>query len=186
MTQSQAVALIQDWQLWDGRIVNGKYRLRQFLGETAEMAVYLTEVNGSTALLKLLAANAPQARSQVASWKLAVQFSHPNLVRVFETGLWHADDDHDMQFAAMENCEESLDAVLRQRPLTPAEGRPMLVPLLDALKYLHQHSVAHGQLNPANILAIGDQLKLSADHLRHCSNANDPLGTGPYDAPEKS
>jgi TonB family protein len=186
MTHSQPLALIHDWHVWDGRIVNGKYRLRQFLADQAGIAVYLTDVNGSTAVIKLLAADATQASAQVASWKLAAQLSHPNLVRVFETGLWHADDEHDLQFAVMENCEESLDAVLRQRPLTPGEVRQMLTPALDALKYLQQHSVVHGQLNPANILASGDQLKLSTDHLRRCTETDRALFSGPYDAPERA
>ncbi len=186
MTQSQAVALIQDWQLWDGRIVNGKYPLRQFLGENEGVAAYLTEINGSTAVIKLLADDAANARAQVASWKLAARLLHPNLVRVVDTGLWHADDEHDVQFAVIEHCDESLDAVLRQRALTPDDARQLLVPALDALKYLHHQGILHGQLNPANILASGDQLKLATDHLRRCTDPSPASIPGAYDAPEKT
>jgi len=184
MTQSQPIALIQDWRSWDGRIVDGKYPLRQFLADSAGTAVYLTEINGATAVIKLLAADAANARAQLASWKLAERLSHPNLVRVFETGLWHADDEHDLQFAVMEYCEESLDAVLGQRPLTPGETRQMLLPALDALKYLHHNGILHGQISPPNILASGDQLKLSTDYLRRCTDTDSVLVCGPYDAPE--
>ncbi len=186
MTQSQAVALIQDWQLWDGRIVNGKYPLRECLGENDGVAAYLTEINGSIAVIKLLAADAANARAQVASWKLAARLSHPNLVRVLDTGLWHADDEHDVQFAVMEHCEESLDAVLRQRALTADDARQLLVPALEALKYLHHQGILHGLLSPANILASGDQLKLSIDHLRRCTDAASTSIAGAYDAPEKA
>ena len=186
MTQSQPIALIHDWQVWDGRIVNGHYPLRQFLGESEGTAAYLTEIHGSTALIKLLAADAANLRSQITSWKLAERLSHPNLVRVFETGLWHADDEHDMQFAVIEYCEESLDAVLRQRPLTPDDARQMLLPTLAALRYLHHQGILHGQLRPASILANGDQLKLSTDHLRRCTDMTPASVASPYDAPEKS
>jgi TonB family protein len=186
MTQSQPVALLQDWRSLDGRIVNGKYPLRQFLGDSAGPAVYLTEMDGTVAVIKLLPADAPSQSTQVASWKLAARLSHPNLVRVFDTALWHADNEHDLQFAVMEYCEESLDAVLRLRPLTPGETRQMLVPALDALKYLHHLGILHGQISPANILASGEQLKLSVDYLRRCTDPESVRATGPYDAPEKS
>lgn len=186
MTQSQPVALVKDWQLWDGRIVNGKYPLQRFLGESGGIAAYLTEMNGAAAVIKLLAADAANVRAQAASWKLAERLSHPNLVRVFETGLWHADDEHDMQFAVMEYCEESLDAVLRQRPLTPDDARQLLPPTLEALRYLHHHGILHGGLNPASILANGDQLKLSTDHLRRCTDMASASVASRYDAPEKS
>ncbi len=184
MTQSQPIALIQDWRSWDGRIVNGKYPLLQFLADSAGTAVYLTEIDGTTAVIKLLATEA--ANAQVASWKLAARLSHPNLVRVFDTGLWHADDEHDLEFAVMEYCEETLDAVLRQRPLTPDDARQMLLPTLEALKYLHHQGIAHGQLNPASVLASGDQLKLAIDHLRQRAESAPDSVTTFYASPEKA
>ena len=37
----------------------------------------------------------------------------------------------------------------------------MLGPALDALSYLHAKGLVHGRLNPSNIMAAGDRLKLS-------------------------
>jgi serine/threonine protein kinase len=41
----------------------------------------------------------------------------------------------------------------------------MLLPLLGALQYLHAKGFAHGGLKPANIMAFGEQLKISSDGL---------------------
>ena len=174
------------WQQWDGRIVNGRFPLGQFLGGSEWSAVYLTEIEGARAAIKLIPADAPHAQAQVASWKLASQLSHPNLVRILDMGLWHADNQQDMQFAVIEYCEESLAGVLRQRPLTPAEAREMLVPALDAMKYLHAQDILHGQIKPTNILAVGDQLKLSTDAVRWNSEADHLSVADPYDPPEKT
>ncbi len=185
MAQTQ-MAFIATWLDWDGRIVNGRFPLRQYLGGSEDSAVYLTEVEGARAAIKLVPTDSPHVRAQLDSWKLARQLSHPNLVRIFDTGVWHADAEQDMQFAVMEYCEESLAGVLRQRPLTPGEAREMLLPALAALQYLHAKGIVHGQINPANVLASGDQLKLSTDKVRRSGEPYTPAAVTPYDAPEKT
>jgi TonB family protein len=112
--------------------------------------------------------------------------SHPNLVRVLDTGLWHADEEQDMLFAIMEYCEESLARVIRERTLTPDEARNLLGPVLDALKYLHGRGILHGQIKPAHLLASGDRLKLSSDTVHRNGDAHPSPTVTPYDAPERS
>ena len=178
--------MVESWQQWEGRIVNGEFPLRKYLGGSEHSAVYLTEIQGVRTAIKLIPADAPHAQARVARWKLAVRLSHPNLVRILKTGLWHADDEHDMLFAIMEYCEENLAQVLRQRPLTPAETRDLLLPALDALHYLHAQDILHGRIKPANILAVADQLKLSSDGVHRTGEVEYSNGAGPYDAPEKA
>ena len=182
---THAVALSASPQSWEGRIVNGKYPLLECVEDASTPAVYLTKCAGASAVLKLVPANGSNSSAQVAAWTLASQLSHPNLVRVLDVGLWHADDEQDMHFAVVEYCDESLAGVLRQRPLTASEARQLLAPTLDALKYLHAHGIVHGQVSPANILARGDQLKLAVDCLRRSSDTFAPQAPTPYDAPEK-
>jgi TonB family protein len=174
------------WQQWDGRIVNATFPLVQYLGGSEHSAFYLTTAGGAKAAIKLIPADAPYASVQLKSWKLAQQLSHPNLVRVFETGLWHADEEQDMLFAIMEYCEESLARVIRERTLTPDEARNMLEPTLDALKYLHGRGILHGQIKPAHILASGDRLKLSSDTVHRNGESHPSPTVTPYDAPERS
>src|SRR5262249_39052751 len=60
------------------------------------------------------------------------------------------------------------------RPLTPAEAREMLEPVLDALAFVHGKGFAHGHLKPANIMAVGDQLKVSSDGLCRTGQLSGP------------
>src|SRR5215472_777701 len=185
MVQTAAVQT-SSWQDWEGRVVGGRFTLLECLKCSEESASYLTEVNGARALLKLLHADRPNADAQVAGWELASRLSHPNLVRIFEIGTWHADEEVDMYFAVTEYCEESLAEVLRLRPLSSDEARAMLTPLLDALQYLHEQGIVHGHLNPANILAPGDQLKLSTGNLSRNGDAGRPWSQSAYYVPEKA
>jgi TonB family protein len=61
----------------------------------------------------------------------------------------------------------------------------MLIPVLDALSYLHGKGLVHGHLQPSNILVIGDQLKLSTDSLQCAGNSINPTAAPQiYDPPE--
>ena len=181
-----AVIRAANWQDWEGRVVGGQYQLLQLLESTDESGLYLTKFDGVAAAIKLLRADAPEASSQVASWKLANRLYHPHLVRILNVGTWHADEELDMHFAVMEHCEENLADVLRVRPLTPEEARIMLAPTLDAIEYLHGQGVVYGNLNPANVRARGDQLKLASEGLRLNSEAASSYSAGPYGAPERT
>ncbi len=186
MTPAQALTIDAIWQQWERRIVNARYPLLQYLGGSKRSAFYLTEIGGNKAALKLIPAGTPRAAAQTACWRLSGGLSHPNLVKIVELGLWHADQDQDMRFAVMEYCDESLADVLRQRSLTAAEARQMLGPTLDALKYLHGQGLLHGQIKPAHLLASGDQLKLSSDTIHRNGEGHPSAIESPYDAPEKS
>ncbi|HZM12239.1 MAG TPA: hypothetical protein VFC15_18685, partial [Candidatus Limnocylindrales bacterium] len=99
--------------------------------------MYLTEIDGSKAEIKLIPADAAQAQIQLSRWELASKLSHPHLLRILHTGRWRADDERDMYFAVMEYADENLAQILPSRLLTPAEASEMLIPTLDVLDYLH-------------------------------------------------
>src|SRR5262249_51717916 len=69
--------------------------------------------------------------------------------------------------------------------LSALETREMLVPAVDALSFLHTADLVHSRIHPANILAVREQIKLSADSLcsvKDCVTLR-PV-PGPYSAPE--
>jgi serine/threonine protein kinase len=177
---------METWQQWEGRVVNGRFPLRQYLGGTKQSAVYLTEIDGSKAAIKLIPAHAA-ARIQLSRWESASKLSHPHLLRILHTGRWRADDERDTYFAVMEYADENLAEILPNRLLTPAEASEMLIPISDALNYLHERGMVHGSIRPANIMAVNDELKLSSDGIRPMGESEGSAETGnPYDAPENA
>lgn len=175
------------WKTWEGRMVDGKYPLRQWLGGSDHSAVFLTGRLGKAsekAAIKLVEADAINAEREVARLRAATKLFHPNLISVFEAGRCQMNGTS-LLYTAMEYAEEDLSQILPQRPLTPSEVSDMLHPLLDALSYLHGSGFVHGHIKPSNVLAVGDQLKLSADQV---IPAGEPISVGRamgvYDAPE--
>jgi TonB family protein len=61
----------------------------------------------------------------------------------------------------------------------------MLQPVLGALAYLHGEGFVHSHLQPTNIMAVADQLKISSDGLRRAGESGGDLGRSRvYEPPE--
>ncbi len=172
------------WKTWEGRTVDGKFPLRQWLGGSDHSAVFLTDLGGSQkTVIKLIAASL-HADRQLSRWAASAKLSHPHLIRLFEMGRCRFDG-IPLLYMVMEYAEENLSQILPQRALTPAEVGDMLPPTLDALSYLHGKGLVHSSVRPSNILAVADQLKLSTDRICQRGDSDDkPSSLSIYDAPE--
>lgn len=171
----------------EGQTADGRYPLIELLGSTAHSTVFRTECDEAPtrqAAIKLIAAPAAASEAQLTRWRLAARFSHPALLRIFGMGRCELDG-RPALYVVMQLAEENLAEILPVRPLSPDEMTGMLEPVLDALAYLHGKGFVHGHLRPSNILAIGDQVKLSTDsaaRIGETSEVRDPLDL--YRAPE--
>jgi TonB family protein len=159
--------MTETWKECEGQVVDGKFHLRQYLGGSDHSAVFLTELDQRgprQAVIKFIPADPETSEIQITQWQLAAKLFHPQLIQLFQMGRCHLGG-RDLLFVVMEYAEENLAQILPHRPLSPAEARDMLPPVLDALTYIHGHGLVHGRLRPSNIMAIGDQLKISRDGL---------------------
>ena len=172
-------------QQWEGQVINGKFPLRQHLGSSEHSAVYLTEIDGLKAAIKLIPAKEEHAPAQLLRWESVRKLSHPHLIPILEAGRWRADGE-DLLFVVMEYADENLAEVLSTRALSAAEVSEMLVPILDALDYLHGRSMVVGDIKPANIMAVNDRLKLASDAIRPVSAAKESAESGDAYAPPEN
>jgi TonB family protein len=173
------------WKRWEGQIVQGKYRLIQYLGGSERSGVFriIDEAQRQNAVIKLVPATRTHPERQLLAWKMAARLSHPNLIRIFDDGRCSMRN-IEFLYLVMEYAEEQLSQILPHRRLTSKELREMLEGILSVLKYLHENGFAHAHLKPTNVLAIGDQLKLSSDGLLRMSASPDLHQLTIYDAPE--
>src|ERR1700733_10378234 len=177
------------WKQFEGRVVDGMFPLQQLLGGSEQSAVFLTKRSTNPfqkAAIKLISAQVfstgNDEGAQLARWANSAKLSHAHLMHLFESGRGQIDDAKFL-YVVMEYAEENLAQILPLRPLSPAEVKEMLPPTTEALAYLHQAGFSHGHIKPSNILAVDNQLKISADSLRKTGERDSHTPT-PYDAPE--
>jgi hypothetical protein len=174
------------WKQWEGQVVDLCFPLRRYLGGTDRTAVYLTQIGDPeprNAAIKLILADTDEADAAI-QWDRAARLSNPHLLCLLRTGRWQVHQIA-LRYAVTEYAEENLADVLAERPLSAAEVRDLLKPLLSALAYIHGEGLVHGHVKPANILAVGDELKLSVDGITLVGEPGMTAGPpGPYDPPE--
>jgi len=159
----------ETWKQWEGRTLDGRFPLQSYLGGSDHSAVFLTLVQSAAggsqkAAIKVISAGAADAEKQLHRWKATRDLNHPNLIRIFEAGRCQLDSTV-LLYVVEEYAEENLSQILPERALTSEEARAMLPPVLQAVQFVHDKGLVHGHIQPSNILAIGDQVKLSSDAM---------------------
>ena len=175
------------WTQWEGKLVNGVYPLRRFLGSTDHSGVFVTEQRTDSrpeVAIKFIPAETVDAEAQLVQWAATTALVHPNLVRIFDVGRYRSNS-REYLFVVTELADQTLAEILPRRPLVAEEARELLLPTLDTLLFLHRKGMIHGRLKPSNFLAVNDRLKLASDTIRSISHtASGTPRTSAYDPPE--
>ncbi|MGB9361070.1 MAG: hypothetical protein WCA99_05685, partial [Candidatus Sulfotelmatobacter sp.] len=108
-------SLIDISKQWEGRLIDSKFPLQKLLAGSARSAVFLTERNADgfqKAAIKLIPAESCSAENlkeedQLFRWADIAKLSHPNLIRLFESGRCQIDGTN-LLYVVMEYAEEDL------------------------------------------------------------------------------
>jgi serine/threonine protein kinase len=172
---------------WVGQVIDGKFRLGEFVGGDQGSSVFLTDYDSPDVrkvAIKLVPADAAEAEGLLARWRHAAKLSHPHMIRLLDIGRGELDGSA-VLYVLMEYAEENLSGVIARRPLAPDEARAILGPVVDALAYVHAKGFVHCRIKPANIMAENDLLKISSDGLCRIGEFSGSVGKpGAYDPPE--
>ncbi len=85
--------------------------------------------------------------------RVLAKFRHPNIVHVFQVFEANATAYIVMEYAKGETLSSLIQ---RQGQLSEDETRAILLPVMDGLKRVHQHSFLHRDIKPANIILRED------------------------------
>ena len=152
------------WKQWEGQSVDSIYPLGRCTGGSSRGAVFETTIQDQPAAIKIVPGTTESIHALLTAASQASRLSHPALVKILASGETELGGMH-CAYIVMERADDNLADLLTERLLTPGETREMLHPVLAVLQYLAANGFAHGRLKPANIMATGEQIKISSDGL---------------------
>jgi len=141
----------------------GRYLVEAKLGEGGMGLVYRATDTGlgrpvAVKIIRPELSGNPEWRKRFAhEARAAARLDHPNIVSVHEVGC-----EHDLDYICMEYLEgETLDQVLRRRPLGAREALGYAISMVSAMSAAHGAGIVHRDLKPANVfITAGGPLKL--------------------------
>jgi eukaryotic-like serine/threonine-protein kinase len=75
-------------------------------------------------------------------------------------------DETALVYAVMEPVDANMGEIVAERRLTTEETKQIATSLLTALEALHSNGFVHEHIEPANVLAVGESIKLRSDCIR--------------------
>jgi serine/threonine protein kinase len=179
-----------------GRTLDGRYLLETEVASGGMGTVWRgrDEVLGRPVAIKVLHERLAGDPDLLGRFRLeavaAARLSHPNVVRVFDTGI-----DDGVCFIVMELFEGTTleDRLRDDGPLPPAEATRVLSGMLQGLAHAHREGVIHRDVKPGNVLLDRDGLVKMTDFgiakaafaPSDLTTTGDLLGTARYLAPEQ-
>jgi serine/threonine protein kinase len=135
-----------------GHTLDRRYEVQEVLGQGGMGCVYKVRhalLDRCYALKELLNPDAAAGAQFLEEARILAGLAHPNLPRVSDFFSAKGQNYLVMDYVPGEDLQALLDT--RNAPFTPADVRPWLLQLLEALAYLHAQGVVHRDLKPGNL-----------------------------------
>lgn len=153
------------WTEYEGRTIDGIFPLTKLLRPEGRSAFFSTSNDaGVPRLIRLIEAHFDEDEI-LARWRRVTALNHPNILKLEEFGTVVIDDTS-LIYAVMEPVDGNLGEVVNRQRLTVPETKQLAVSLVAALQTLHAQGFVHEHVAPANVLAVGEVVKLRSDCIR--------------------
>lgn len=155
------------WTEYEGRTIDNAFPLTKLLRPQGRSAFFLTS-NG-TGVPRVIRLIEPHFDEEeiLARWRAVAALSHPNLLKLEKFGEVSLDG-APLLYAVMEPVDANLADVLADQRLTLPDAHQLAASLNSALDVLHSNGFIHEHIDPANIHAVGEVVKLCSDCIREC------------------
>jgi hypothetical protein len=163
---------MQLWNEYEGRIVADQFPLKKLLEPEGRSAFFSTENgSGAPAVIRLIEAHFDEPEI-LSRWTAVSSVDQPNLIKLKKFGQTTLDETA-LLYAVMEPTDASLADILKERPLSTKEAMQIATSLVPALQALHAANLVHEHMEPANVLAVGEVIKLRSDCVREVPEGAD-------------
>ena len=153
------------WTEYEGRTIDGGFPLAKLLQPEGRSAFFSTpNGTGTPTVIRLIESHFDDEEI-LARWRGVEALHHPNLVELKKFGKAELDGTQ-LVYAVMEPAEANLGEIVGERRLTVPETTQIAASLVAALEALHSNGFVHEHVEPGNVLAVGEEIKLRSDCIR--------------------
>lgn len=158
---------MQLWAEYEGRKIEGTYTLGKLLRSEGRNGFFATaDTTGNAAVIRLTEAHYDEDEL-LKRWRQVADIREANLIGIERFGQTDFDGVA-ITYALMEANDANLGDVLNERPLTLTETTQVARAVHTALTALHGSGLVHEHIEPVNVLAVGETVKLRSDCVREC------------------
>lgn len=158
---------MQLWTEYEGRKIEGTYTLGKLLRSEGRNGFFATSDSAGTPAVIRLTEPHYDEDELLKRWRQVSDMHEANLIGIERFGKTDFDGVA-ITYALMEADDANLDDVLRERPLTVTETMQVGRSVHAALTALHASGLVHEHIEPVNVLAVGETVKLRSDCVREC------------------
>lgn len=163
---------MQLWTDYEGVTIDGAYPLQKLLMPEGRSAFYSTAgPDGEPTVVRLIECHFDEEEI-LARWRCVEALNHPNFLGFKHFGQTEIDG-RPVVYAVLAKVDGNLAEVLDHGPLTVKDVIQLATSLVAALEVLHTHGFIHEHVEPRNIFAIGDVVKLRSDCIREAPEGDE-------------
>ncbi len=153
------------WNDYEGTTIAENYPIEKLIRPEGRSAFFSTSNGtGTPAVIRLI--ESINDESEILSrWKTVADLDETHLVKLKKFGQT-VFEGTPLIYVLMETTDADLAGILRERSLTVDETREIATSLVDALQALHGSNIVHEHVEPSNVLATGELVKLRSDCVR--------------------
>jgi eukaryotic-like serine/threonine-protein kinase len=156
---------MQLWTDYEGVTIDGAFPLKKLLLPEGRSAFFSTAgPKGEPTVARLIECHFDEEEI-LARWRSVEALNHPNFLKFERYGLVELDGGR-VVYAVFEKVDANLAEVLDQGHLTVKDAAQLASSLIAALEVLHTHGFVHEHIEPRNIFAVGEVVKLRGDCIR--------------------
>ena len=160
------------WTEYEGRTIDGAFTLTKLIQPEGRSAFFSTSNGtGVPTVIRLIESHF-DGDDILARWRGMAALNHPNLVKLKTFGHVVVDETS-LVYAVMEPVDANLAEILTVRRLTELETKQVATSLLAAIEALHSSGFVHEHVEPANVMAVGEEIKLRSDCIRETLEGDD-------------
>jgi len=163
---------MQLWTDYEGVTIDGAFPLQKLLLPEGRSAFFSTAgPKGEPTVVRLIECHFDEEEI-LERWRSVDALDHPNFLKLERYGQTELDG-RPVVYAVFETVDANLAGVLDQGHLTVKDVAQLASSLVTALGVLHTHGFVHEHIEPRNIFAVSEVVKLRSDCIREAPEGED-------------